>query len=87
MKCWHCQSDVPFDPTHCLSYTPVLFHRELVSPVLSTLDLSNCRRCHQRKPLPVTFESGSISLRVCDECAQILQSLNRVQKGRSASAY
>ncbi len=49
--------------------------REPTSLPLSTLDLSECRRCHQRNPLPFVFESpnGHVSLRICVECAAILE--------------
>ena len=73
-----CESDVPFIPTHCaIKLSRPTITRETVSLTISTINLSECRRCHQRRPLPYCLEStnGHVSLRICADCFAILDSL------------
>lgn len=76
--CLICGIDVPFEPTDCAAML-ASFRREEVSPTISSINLSNCRRCHKRKPLPFILESpnGHVSLRICAECSVILDQLQR----------
>ena len=82
MNCWHCGQDVPFEPTHCLAD---LDQR----PVVRKIPIGACRRCWQRKPITTIYESpnGHLSLAMCEDCSVVMDSLYRVQEGRSVGAH